>query len=133
VLSRESVYEFNDGGYQNFDISNSGNLIITSIGRNLLLYPFKKTSSLIKQEERNDFLYPNPATGEVTIDLSNHTLKGMIERVRVYDVKGMCVITSPPAPLHSGEGSKVRLDVSHLPPGVYFVQIGSRVQRFVKL
>jgi len=51
----------------------------------------------------------------------------------VYDLLGMCVITSPSASLHSGEGSKVRLDVSHLPPGVYFVQIGSRVQRFSKM
>ena len=50
-----------------------------------------------------------------------------------FFVLGLCVITSPPAPLHSGEGSKLRLDVSHLPPGVYFVQSGSRVLRFVKM
>jgi len=50
--------------------------------------------------------------------------------VRVYDVLGVPVNT-PPVPLFL-EGESLRLDVSNLPPGVYFVQSGSRVSRFVK-
>jgi len=90
-------------------------------------------SSVLIEKPYDVSISPNPATDFIEITLSNRTLKGVVERVRVYDVLGVCVITSPPAPLQSGEGSKLRLDVSHLQPGVYFVQIGSRVQRFVKL
>ena len=68
--------------------------------------------------------------------------------VRVFDVLGiehpvstMSFLRKQESPVNTDEipgqagndSSIIRLDVSHLPPGVYFVQIGSRVQRFVKM
>jgi len=98
---------------------------------------YRSTSTIVgiddAKRSTDIIITPNPAIDYIEINLNNHTLKGVVEIVRVFDLLGVSVITSPPAPLHSGEGSKVRLDVSHLPPGVYFVQIGSRVQRFVKI
>jgi len=83
----------------------------------------------------NIIISPNPATNYIGIAIPplEKGSGGVAPVVKVFNVLGVCVITSPPAPLHSGEGSKVWLDVSHLPTGVYFVQIGNRVCRFVKM
>ncbi len=40
-----------------------------------------------------NFISPNPATGEVNIKLNNHTLKGAVKSVRVYDVLGNVVVS----------------------------------------
>jgi len=81
--------------------------------------------------EKDFMLSPNPATDYLEVTLSNHTLKGVVESVRVFDVLGVTVKT-PPSPLFL-EGESLRLDVSHLPAGVYFVSVGDIVQKFVKL
>jgi hypothetical protein len=78
-------------------------------------------------------LSPNPATNQLTID--NGEWK--IESVEVYDVMGESVIVSlTPSPSSSGEGS-VRLDVSSLASGIYFVKVKGdkeeRMGKFVKL
>jgi hypothetical protein len=97
---------------------------------------------------------PNPATDYIEIAIDNHTLQGMggntgstgstggtggigdIDRtlkdaVKVYDVLGICVATHPLAP--SREGVAIRLDVSGLAAGVYFVLVGSKMYKFVKI
>jgi hypothetical protein len=51
--------------------------------------------------------------------------------VKVYDILGVCVLTHPLTP--SREGESVRLDVSGLAAGVYFVSVGGRMYKFVKL
>jgi hypothetical protein len=50
--------------------------------------------------------------------------------VRIYDVFGQNVTPTPALPA-SGEG--VRIDVSGLASGMYFVRIGDKVSKFVKL
>ena len=72
---------------------------------------------------------PNPARDYVDITMpegtgTDRTLK---DAVRVYDVLGVCVLE------HTAGGGHVRIDVSKLAAGVYFVRIGSEVYRFVKL
>jgi hypothetical protein len=54
----------------------------------------------------------------------------LISRVKVYDVLGICVLTHPPAP---SEGGHIRLDVSGLAAGVYFVSVGGQMYKFVKM
>jgi len=93
---------------------------------------------------------PNPATDyiEVAIPPLERGLGGVLPDVRVYDVLGiehtvstMSFLRKQESPVNTDEipgqagndSSIIRLDVSHLPPGVYYVQIGSRVQRFVKM
>jgi hypothetical protein len=51
--------------------------------------------------------------------------------VKVYDVLGVCVGTHPLAP--SQEGESVRIDVSGLAAGVYFVRVGGKMYKFVKI
>ena len=78
-----------------------------------------------------DLIYPNPATDIINIDLGNYTLQGMGEgqTIRIFDVLGEKVMTIETR----SNVSLQQIDVSALPPGVYFVKVGEVVQKFVKI
>ena len=83
----------------------------------------------VSQKQNRHYLSPNPATDYVNIVISDdRTLK---DAVKVYDVLGVCVATHPLTP--SQEGVAIRLDVSGLAAGVYFVRVGSKIYKFVKM
>jgi len=91
-------------------------------------------------------LYPNPATDFLeisypridrmvnhTVDEANHTLKGVVNsEVAIYNVFGEKIPPRLTASATPQEGN-LRLDVSALPAGMYFVRIGEKVGKFVKL
>ncbi|MBX3044323.1 MAG: T9SS type A sorting domain-containing protein [Candidatus Kapabacteria bacterium] len=85
-------------------------------------------------------IHPNPASDFITIQLRNKGLQPFAaDRVQIFDMLGLEVISTPSASQPpTGEGN-LRIDVSHLPTGVYFVQIiGSNgacsiVKKFVKM
>ena len=90
---------------------------------------FKETSGNEESDFEDITITPNPATDYIEIAISdNRTLK---DAVKMYDVLGVCVATHPLTP--SQEGVAIRLDVSGLPAGVYFVRIGSKMYKFVKI
>jgi len=54
--------------------------------------------------------------------------------VKVYDVLGNVVLSSPASPAGTpSEGGHIRLDVSGLSAGVYFVRVGGKMYKYVKL
>jgi hypothetical protein len=85
---------------------------------------------------------PNPATDyiEISYPPSREGAGGVspvilseAKDLCIYDVLGMEFTTPNLTPtLSEGEGV-VRLDVSHLSPGVYFVRVGNVVRKFVKM
>jgi len=63
--------------------------------------------------------------------IKNLTLK---DAVKVYDVLGNVVLSSPACSAGTpSEGGHIRLDVSNLAAGVYFVRVGGKMYRFVKM
>ena len=68
-------------------------------------------------------IYPNPTTGQLTID--NGEL--IIENVEIYNVMGQ-LLQSKIVNLQS----KIEIDISHLAKGMYFLKVGNKVVRFVK-
>jgi len=93
------------------------------------------TTDVIDREFNNDnIIYPNPATDYITINLERcATLqKCGTSVVEIYDVMGFLIQTTPSAsqpPLHEGN---LKIDVSNLPPGVYFVKINNKYYKFVR-
>jgi hypothetical protein len=75
-------------------------------------------------------LNPNPATDFIEISVGANGRSPLLSDVKIYDVFGQNVNPTPALPA-SGEG--VRIDVSGLAPGLYFVRIGDRVGKFVKI
>jgi hypothetical protein len=80
-----------------------------------------------KAEENNIFLFPNPSTNSFTINDARFT----ISEIEIYNVLGEKCLTPT---LSKGEG--VRIDVSSLVSGIYFVKVRGekeeRVAKFVK-
>lgn len=69
-------------------------------------------------------IYPNPADDVLMIQSTNNL---PIEKIRLNDVTGRVVFT-----MNENIGtSSYKMDISHLPPGVYIVNIDSKGTRFV--
>jgi hypothetical protein len=66
---------------------------------------------------------PNPASDYIEINYNVGADLGLPKTsdLKIYNSLGECVLT----PLAFGEGTGVRLDISPLPPGVYFIRINS--------
>jgi len=73
---------------------------------------------------KNWQVYPNPATTELTVSCEQG-----IGEVVICNVLGQTVASPRPSP---GEREVLRVDISELPPGVYFVQMNGQAKKFVK-
>ncbi len=94
------------------------------------------------QETNSDlssFISPNPATDFMEITNPSEGLepsKGSLNSVKIFNVFGETVVKSSEVLNNSQfsiHNSQLRIDVSGLPSGVYFVKIGNNVQKFIKL
>jgi outer membrane protein assembly factor BamB len=88
---------------------------------------------------------PNPAEDYIEISINSHSVndetvnKGLQPlggEIEIYNLLGEKVLSMSSAgggvPIYRDGGGQVKLDVSHLPKGVYFVKIGDYVKKFVK-
>jgi hypothetical protein len=99
------------------------------------LFKYKRLpSSIVSSLSSGFLLYPNPASDYIEISCPPSREGAGALSVLIFDLLGI-EFTSPSlrdTPPSQG-GEKVRIDVSHLSPGVYFVRAGNIVQKFVKL
>ena len=73
-------------------------------------------------------IYPNPADGFIEINLNNEASL-IASEVQIFNMLGIEMMTV-------GTGldlSTQRIDISNLPSGVYYIKIGDRVEKFVKM
>ncbi len=80
-----------------------------------------------------NIIFPNPVTDFIEISI-NHTVNRMIDNsknIRIYNVYGECFSNHTPNPSSTSE-SGVRIDVSKLASGLYFIRIGDDIFKFVK-
>jgi len=101
---------------------------------------FKKVDSPVGSvkfipENLDIILSPNPATDFLEISYSpsinrmvNHTVDG----ITIYEVFGEKLVSSSLYSIITTQYS-AKLDVSGLPAGVYFVKVGDRVGKFIKI
>jgi photosystem II stability/assembly factor-like uncharacterized protein len=74
-------------------------------------------------------LSPNPATDFITITELNNGLQPIVQKVQIFDVLGIEVMSESIHPTTSSH----RMNVEKLAAGVYFVKIGDRVEKFIKI
>jgi N-acetylneuraminic acid mutarotase len=86
-------------------------------------------------EEPNNpqFIYPNPASDFIEISVEVGSEPALTNDVRIINVFGQIVSTPNPTPTLPASREGVRIDVSNLAPGMYFVRIGDRVGKFLKI
>jgi photosystem II stability/assembly factor-like uncharacterized protein len=83
-------------------------------------------------------VYPNPARDYIEILSIIPTLKRGVDAcsdIQIFDMLGTVVYNSKdnPTPTLPASREGVRIDVSFLAPGMYFIKIGNRVEKFVKM
>ncbi len=135
-------FEWKDNLYiGNIFESKFGKIILTStIKDTLTIMEINDKSTSIHSSDNyaNEFglsIHPNPATDYIYINLndlgrdSSPSYNTGSGSVKIFNTLGQCVSHLTPT-LSKGEG--VRIDVSYLPPGVYLVRVGNRVEKFVK-
>jgi hypothetical protein len=83
-------------------------------------------------EERGISVCPNPASEYIEINVGAiHELS--LQEIRIYNIYGECSLTPCPVETVGANGrSPVRVDISYLSSGIYFVRIGEFVAKFVK-
>jgi len=104
-------------------------LVSPNAGNNTVTFHYMGASTSVEENVSNEFsLYPNPVFNQLIID--NAQLK--INSIEIYDVVGKkCLTLNPP-----DESGGLRVDISSLAPGIYFVKVKSgneeRTLKFVK-
>ena len=84
-----------------------------------------KNVSVSEQALNNVKLYPNPTSGQLSIEAEGMT------HVNVYDLVGQCVMQM------TTDNGQATIDISQLHNGIYFIKVhsakGSVIQRVVKM
>jgi hypothetical protein len=68
------------------------------------------------------YIFPNPATDYISLYAQKF---GPMSEIVIYDVFGELVLVA------QTPSSEQRIDISALPPGIYFVRIGERIGKFM--
>ncbi len=76
----------------------------------------------------NDFsIFPNPARDYIEIQDINAEQVNPKQDIKIYNLLGECNLVEQTSLFVQ------KFDISNLPPGIYFVRLGNRVGRFIKI
>lgn len=76
----------------------------------------------------------NPVIDKLTLQLSSNWEITESVKVEIFSTLGLKLMSPAGGGVSSADGGgRLKIDVSSLPSGVYFVRIGDRVEKFVKL
>ncbi len=78
-------------------------------------------------------LSPSPATDFIEISVGANGRSPLQSDVRIYNLFGQIQSAVNPTPALPASGEGVRIDVSGLAPGMYFMRVGDKVCKFVKI
>ena len=121
---------------------NNGECWIGGKSEKLLKYTFgTSVGDETSYFEDNQLVYPNPVTDFITIHFSNKELQPFAaeDNLQIFDVLGIEVGQSSLIDNTSYNNSQagmldlLKIDVSHLPAGVYFIRFGNKIEKFVKM
>lgn len=87
----------------------------------------------VPEHEKDYFeIYPNPGTGNFTVEIESaqNTMHNL--QCRVLDVAGKTLFSSALMPLLKYGEQKAELNLNHLPNGIYFLQLSTGEQIFTQ-
>ena len=108
-----TTLNFNNGKYLNKSGNEEGFLS---------KYTQTNTSTTDKPIQNNISVYPNPATNYIEIQPSEGS------KIQIFNILGEIVLSVEQTP-----PSVQKINISNLTPGMYFIKIGNKVEKFVKM
>ena len=129
-----SVYV--SGNFQSDTIKfNKGISIIGHNGEDSYLAKYSQSNTSVSDEKIQNIIsiYPNPANDyiEINPDAINPTLKRRVDEssdIQIFNTLGEIILS-----VEQTSPSVQRIDISNLSPGMYFIKIGDRVEKFAKM
>jgi photosystem II stability/assembly factor-like uncharacterized protein len=91
------------------------------------------TNTDVAENENTFSISPNPATDFLEISYPPLERGSGGVDIKIFNLFGQIQTTSNPTPTLPASREGVRIDVSGLAPGMYFVRIGDKVGKFVKI
>jgi len=148
--SKWELLDPSEGGFPNLWLRNMvkdkhNNLWMVTYAKGLMVYKKGGVDLSIKENNSSNIfkefsITPNPAGEYIEITFSSPRLKPWVagvDAIKIFNQLGECVMSAGGArgthPFFPSQEGNVRIDVSGLPAGVYFVRIGDWVGRFLKI
>ena len=134
---KNPVHQYKQKGNYTVElIVSDGQRSDTLIKNNIIVVEVPNSINFEKENQlHSSFIQPNPATDFIEITKPSEGLEpseGSSNKIRIFNVFGEAVSTSVcSADTSPGGGQKI--DVSGLPSGVYFVRVGDKVGKFIKI
>jgi hypothetical protein len=136
VVDKKSNYFI--AGYSQSDVSfNNGTLLTNSGDYDGYIAKYTQPNTSVSNEpiQNNISVYPNPSGDYIEISSINPTLKRGVDEgsdIQIFDMLGVIQSTPDCFAVTPSSGGQ-RIDVSFLSSGMYFIKIGNRVEKFVKM
>jgi hypothetical protein len=134
----EPIYEFNVGTSvrEMYFVDNFDKLYVNTESGYHYLFNIKDfvISDVENKIESNNnqLVYPNPASDYITIQPSEGFKPSEGSKVKIFNTLGI-EVSSAGGGVNEFDGGGFRIDISNLPTGVYFIKIGDKVEKFVKM
>ena len=115
--------------FDNGDILVVGN---SKVGETPTILLGRKITS-VSETSTKFAISPNPASEylEISLDRWSPPSRWTPSEIRIYNAFGKCVTTTPFLRDTPSEKGNRRIDISHLPVGLYFIQIGNNTELFM--
>ena len=94
------------------------------VSSNSELWKPMEAAGVFEMTKSNIKIYPNPTTGQLTIDNGELTM----DNVKIYDIIGKVIDNYQLSIVNS----QLIIDVSHLPAGMYFLKINNEILKIIK-
>ncbi|MBM2813894.1 MAG: hypothetical protein HW421_656 [Ignavibacteria bacterium] len=123
------IYDNNDlsvGNFNFFTLNQINRLFLVNTS-GMIFYSVEPLSVDNPENDNQQFLSPNPANDYIDICLNKGACSLVpICEIRIFNVLGECVMAKQTT------SNVQRVDISQLQPGMYFVRVGERTEKFIK-
>jgi photosystem II stability/assembly factor-like uncharacterized protein len=93
----------------------------------------KELRRIVLFENESLSISPNPASDYIEINEGAGSKPALVNDIEIFNIFGERTTPSDLSPALSEREGVKRIDVSNLMPGIYFVRIGDRFEKFVKI
>jgi len=122
IENKEITYSYPEGSYYNIDISSNEKYIVSSTVDYLFLWNFKNVTSIIENNDENNFkiIYPNPTNNLAILEFEQNSSGNTT--IELLNTQGILLKTIINKFLESGQ-QKIEINTTDIPSGNYYIAV----------